>query len=266
MKISKLFHWLYAFLMALPIAFLLPNVLYYAFNEHATNSQIEETNIVYKYETTEVNSVEDLILGNVYYCKLYDLAYYTDYDELDFYTHYLAFSNIDNENINYIFENTQVFNIYDFRLEVNQLIFECDFYGPATNFVLTEVKENDYICFQHLEDNQYPSQIYEYMQECPQEYIPIESVTTRSESLGIVGSIEKNINDTFNLPLFSWSKNSFLAQPFNYIMNLFGIPSNNVFVYYLDYWLSISIIWLVFDLIMYLPLLVHRWIDKGVIE
>ena len=35
---------------------------------------------------------------------------------------------------------------------------------------------------------------------------------------------------------------------------------------FLTYWTCISIIWLVFDVFMYVPLLVHRWIDKAKIE
>lgn len=34
----------------------------------------------------------------------------------------------------------------------------------------------------------------------------------------------------------------------------------------LTYWTCISIIWLVFDVFMYVPLLVHRWIDKAKLE
>lgn len=67
-------------------------------------------------------------------------------------------------------------------------------------------------------------------------------------------------------PLFSWAYDSFLSAPFVYILDLFGVPSTHVMVELLSYWLSVSIIWLVFDLIMYVPLLMHRWIDKGVLE
>ena len=66
--------------------------------------------------------------------------------------------------------------------------------------------------------------------------------------------------------LFSWCNSSFLTQPIIYITDLFGMPSNSPIITYLSYWLNISIIWLVFDVIMYVPLLVHRWLDKGVIE
>lgn len=40
----------------------------------------------------------------------------------------------------------------------------------------------------------------------------------------------------------------------------------NITIYLLTYWTCISIIWLVFDVFMYVPLLVHRWIDKAKIE
>lgn len=66
--------------------------------------------------------------------------------------------------------------------------------------------------------------------------------------------------------LFNWASNSFLVAPFAYISTIFNMPSNSVIIMLLSYWLSISIIWLCFDLIMYVPLLVHRWLDKGILE
>ena len=66
--------------------------------------------------------------------------------------------------------------------------------------------------------------------------------------------------------LFSWCNTSFLVAPFEYIGNLFGMPVNSPLYTFFSYWLNISLIWLVFDVIMYVPLLVHRWLDKGVIE
>ena len=66
--------------------------------------------------------------------------------------------------------------------------------------------------------------------------------------------------------MFSWCNTSFLVTPIAYITDLFGMPSTSPIITMLSYWLNISIIWLVFDLIMYIPLLVHRWLDKGVLE
>lgn len=69
-----------------------------------------------------------------------------------------------------------------------------------------------------------------------------------------------------NEPLFSWAQSSFLSQPLLFITNFFGVPSTSPILTILCYWFSISVIWLVFDAVMYFPLLIHRWLDKGVIE
>lgn len=49
------------------------------------------------------------------------------------------------------------------------------------------------------------------------------------------------------------------------VYNIFGLDFDYL-VELLSYWTSVSIIWLIFDVIMYVPLLVHRWIDKAKIE
>lgn len=52
------------------------------------------------------------------------------------------------------------------------------------------------------------------------------------------------------------------------IQDMFGLHSamNFTICNLLSYWTCISIIWLVFDVFMYVPLLVHRWIDKAKLE
>jgi len=73
----------------------------------------------------------------------------------------------------------------------------------------------------------------------------------------------ENVHDNV---LFSWCNTSFLVSPFSYIGDLFGLPSTSPIYTLLSYWLNISLIWLVFDIVMYVPLLVHRWLDKGIRE
>ena len=54
------------------------------------------------------------------------------------------------------------------------------------------------------------------------------------------------------------------------IFEVFGfevsVQGSGIIIILLTYWTCISIIWLVFDVFMYVPLLVHRWIDKAKIE
>ena len=86
----------------------------------------------------------------------------------------------------------------------------------------------------------------------------------------VVGNLEDifidSVNNINTLPLFAWAKTSFLCEPFTYITDLFGMDSTNPIITLLSYWLNISLIWLVFDVIVYVPLLVHRWLDKGILE
>lgn len=86
-------------------------------------------------------------------------------------------------------------------------------------------------------------------------------------SVGTLDSIFiDSLNNINTINVFSWATNTFLNEPFEYISDLFGMSSSNPIITLLAYWLSMSIIWLVFDLLMYVPLLVHRWLDKGILE
>ena len=81
----------------------------------------------------------------------------------------------------------------------------------------------------------------------------------------LLGYVSNSFTNVFNLDLFSWCKDLFLIEPLNYITDIFGV-SNNAISYIFAYWCSISIIWLVFDLLMYVPNLVHTWLDRGAID
>lgn len=51
--------------------------------------------------------------------------------------------------------------------------------------------------------------------------------------------------------------------------NLFGLDTSTVctlITQLLTYWTFTSIVYLIFDVLMYVPLLVHRWIDKARLE
>lgn len=244
MKISKLFHWLYAFLMFLPVTFLLPSLLYFGFNDNATAQEYtkEET---FVYETNEVNSVDDLIVGHVY-----------------------TITRVENQAFNFG---------YSFFNRISG-----DRYGPYTNSA-NKTGLFTSVGVSHLSVVTSPTSIYTYLNyevdfvltdiidatdiggvsSCTRTYTYNKDVTY---TMGITESINQSILDTFDLPMFSWTSDNFIIAPFNYITNLFGLPRGNVVNKYLDYWLSISIIYLCFDVIMYVPLLVHRWLDKGIVE
>ena len=61
---------IYAIFISLPMLSILPSTIYFAFNEHAQNYTHEEVIETYEYETNEVNSVDDLLVGNIYSVNL----------------------------------------------------------------------------------------------------------------------------------------------------------------------------------------------------
>lgn len=94
----------------------------------------------------------------------------------------------------------------------------------------------------------------------------IFDIVKGSFDIDFISYVNNQFSSIWDLDLFSWASSSFLIEPFNYIASLFGFTSNNLLIVSLDYWLVISIIWLVFDIVLYVPLLVHKWIDKGVVS
>lgn len=269
MKISKLFHWLYAFVMFLPILAVGSTVLISTFNM----SSKEQTEITYKYETNEVNSNEDLIIGNIYHFKNYyigsqstsnlvmsgvvfniqtDFGFYLDDSAY-------SFNNILNYSSIYISDDSMfLYSPSDYNADNYIAGFSIDDaldYGTIEcDIVLQE--------FRSIDDTELMSNLYQDFSISS--YNEIESVETHNLNAREV--FYDSLDELKESPYFSWAYNSFLSTPISYIVGLFSMPTNHVIVELLSYWLAISIIWLVFDLIMYVPLLVHRWLDKGVLE
>ena len=267
MKISKLFHWLYAFLMFLPIVFFVPTCFYYSFNKYATNTTTTE--VVYKYESNEVNSINDLVVGNVYFFDI-DSALSTEiFTHIDGYisfqlldTFYLDGHSVSNYDFGYpeyfspstyiTLENGGNIYIYTSLEEFNEgnYIVMFNYYRAFANGINIQLLRYDEIDYEYLTYTDF--NVIDYINE------NVDDTITHK--------IAKAFNDTWDLPIFSWSKTSFVARPFTYISGLFGLSVNNPLNYVFAYFVSISICWLVFDLIMYVPNLAHRWLDRGALE
>lgn len=89
-----------------------------------------------------------------------------------------------------------------------------------------------------------------------------------------------------NLTLYTWDDvNQLLSFPtygleggassivygvYDYLLaDVFGISWTDIRITItnlLSYWTIISIVYLIFDVIMYVPLLAHRWLDKARLE
>lgn len=237
--------------MMLPVFFIGGRMIYVTFNKNAylsySGSYVEEEHI-----TTNSDFKE----GGIYYC---DIRNYVSssvanvsfssnnriyFDDLD------VIVNTDSISL----ENADSFSL-DKSTGVNY--FYLNFYDVQLN-LLTSIQSNTnnlLFKFTYLTGN-LQGAVY-------------TSTTLFYESViinGLDNALLYSINEINTNPLFSWASTSFLIEPFQYITNLFGMPSDSPINTLLSYWLDISIIWLVFDVVMYLPLLAHRWIDKGMIE
>lgn len=237
MKISKLFHWLYALLMLLPAFFVGGRMAYTIFNKNAKDS----------YTGTKVNasdfvqvSFDDLVVNKTYRVSMIN----TD-DSMT--TTRIYVSNFKN---------------YTLNIEYNE-VTEMVLYKTSASYIVGLVNG-----------------VYSYFINGNMVEFTFVGYNVKGTSINYANFEEVFFNDNYyldnafdysmaqlnELPLFSWAKDSFIVEPFQYITGLFGVPANSPISTLLSYWCAISIIWLVFDLLMYVPLLVHRWIDKGVLE
>lgn len=297
MKISKLFHWLYAFIMLMPVFFIAGRVAYVTFNKNAKDSYTGIINYDMTLSLNEFKNKNAIAIQNytlneqtTYY---YEFPIFKDYfytfnrdnfgtnnrTAYGFNVSTITFES-DNNNI-YTYTNSFVCFSRD-RNENNGVIqiFENNFFNQS-NCTLTKAydahavykKDGVVQTFTHRINvkttyhfNGRDNYLYLTASNEPQSVLStiLTNLTFSVDSLD--NAFEYSVNQLNEVPIFSWAQTSFLVAPFSYITGLFGIASTSPVNTLLSYWLSISIIWLVFDLVMYLPLLIHRWLDKGVLE
>lgn len=286
MKISKLFHWLYAILMLLPFAFFVPSVLYYAFNDNSTMQTVEvpktetisvDFNQKYNYVNAPNRTLEGITWsnnGNGSFSASGTSTNFSDYTLIQINeTGHIWLIQVNNPSV-------------EVRLSSigGALTSFRDYINVPTSFYL-RINPNISIDV----DNLYP-QLFDLTQmfgvgneptieEFNQIFTNYYYSYTESELMQITydtGTTEQLVENTsiinyawesiWDLPLFSWTKVTFVSVPFAYLTGLFGIVANSSLNYLFGYFVTISICWLVFDVIMYVPMLVHRWIDKARIE
>lgn len=310
MKISKLFHWLYALLMLLPFAFFVPSVLYYAFNDNATMQSVE----VPKTETIAVDFNQYMKLPSSDIFTIYSSGATADFNGTEMVLNnatgrngaYLkALERIDlNLNHKYLLDfdyfmieqiDWEILFCTDVQRSYVSLPSVSSYTSKSSIITISDTALLLLDIFPHTRDEvgtlyinnicvfdltqmfgsgNEPT-INDFKQMFPNSYYPY----TESELMQITydtGETEQLIENTsiinyawesiWDLPLFSWTKVTFVSVPFAYLTGLFGIGANSTLNYVFGYFATISICWLVFDVIMYVPMLVHRWIDKARIE
>lgn len=246
MKISKLFHWLYASIMLMPIFAIGTKCLYVALNKNAkdsySESPVEEivyTDVYYTNEDYYFNKSGSYVMNSTPMIKVDFIQLTTNNTDAQ------SYFNNNQSNIKYfrlIYYATNQIRLYFYDINQTQLDYNT-IRDTNSLFMYFTTRENgsfnnDNLFYQiRYNDYSYLDNVFYYA-----------------------------VDEIKDQPIFSWANDSFINQPITYIGGLFGLQSDSAIYTLLSYWLSISIIWLTFDLLMYVPLLVHRWIDKGVLE
>lgn len=312
MKISKLFHWLYAILMLLPFAFFVPSVLYYAFNDNATMQSVE----VPKTETISVDfnqkiknntfentsewyvsngdfSVSDNI-ALVSYSSTWTNSGLTQYFNYDLNHIYYAWCYVSQDSgSTFSIAIGQAYTYTNFSIPSGELTrIRCrwqvtrntgDNYTSlvignrqaSSIFYTYQVSSVNLIDLTQMFGSGNEPSVTQFDEWFTNSYYPY----TESELMQITydtGETEQLVENTsiinyawesiWDLPLFSWTKITFVSVPFSYLTGIFGIGASNSLNYVFGYFVTISIVWLVFDLLLYVPMLAHNWIDKARIE
>ncbi len=108
-------------------------------------------------------------------------------------------------------------------------------------------------------------------------FLPFVALLFNFARIGLNGSMDiTSFGDVIGLiqfPVFTGLSNDTIKNVYTYlVVNVFGFGnvsggfSTYLVVNCLTYWTSVSIIYLIFDVVMYVPLLAHRWLDKGMLE
>lgn len=274
MKISKIFHWLYLSLLVLPIV-TIPVFMIYSHRHDLT--QRTEVDIQYKYQSNEVNNWNDIVLGNIYYT---DLLTCGD-DGNDYIIDILSYDTI-TELQDFDISQINSWNSYDsrynnaLRVRFSNNVYYLSFTNTSGGYTILECPLSAYLEFtnlnfvvvSNLQGYLYASEGYGNPLPQYTDYNVIESVS--------VNDIESDIMSQFTNSLYNTTEKYYnfdnffalgeIRQWFN--TNFFnGNPSLGFGIawHLLTYWFVVSIFWLIFDVLMYLPLLVHRWLDKGAI-
>lgn len=269
--IKSVAHWvIMCFVLLFPIV--LVGVSSFAKEENQT-----EVNIQYKYETNEVNTLEDIISGNIYYFEFPytssdSYLYAGGFDFVRFNCIYLDefnFSNFEDLYIDEFYSEQFVLgNMYYSFMFSGDMSFYCQVYSENIGDYIISLgfdTSSDSISFYFsgyfqvlFDDMPFVHDALEYISICPQEYIPFETVEVNEVTSTMRQDINNWTNDFVNLPVNAWYGSLLTAIGINLTANslmrvLYVYPLYVIWVYILD---------LVVDLLLVIVKLGHNALQK----
>lgn len=231
---------IFALFLILPFLVFLPTGLYYAFNEHAVNETTTEVDIHYKYQTNEVNSVDDLIVGNIYHINKQNITEYGDIAICK----YIGGQRYSNQlKIQFDNDGTSILRLIDsqtWNIVVYTGVTYQNTYTLNSNDIYFTYYDNinvDYLPF--IDNNIDPY------------FDTIENVViTEDVNQSITSSMNNAWQDTWETPLFNWTDNQNFGFTIKAFTNVFGISEESKITNYLTYILTLTAIYVVFDIVL----------------
>lgn len=267
MKISKLFHALYASLLLAPLVAVGVSCSTVLFNEKVAPS-VDEVTISYKYETNDPN--DDLVDNNIYHLVvdtsnasfrdciiasnyLYDYTFDLSLESqaVDFGAFMVEIGKVE---ITYTFVNFNTFetiDLYSERTEGKTYTFDFVYNEPVDS----EIGFNFFSSGVTISSFDYSSISSSYI---------ISSVSYSPSTSSVQDIFYTSLDKVFSFSAFSFANSGVAHDAVSSATSLFGVESVSPINSYLTYWLDISLIWLIFDVVMYVPQTLHNLIDKAV--
>lgn len=244
----------FAIVLLFPFLVFTPSAFYYGFNEHAKVEIPVKTPL---YETNEVNSYNDLVIGNIYHFSFNDTAdnYITNtgsfrsiiikvndynfdnYPSIEIDDYIPSFINTDNSlpyiefsiYSDYVAYFDIYFNSMDYFLSnvINGIAdepFMFDYYGILIDF-------NNITSFNFITSSDF--NVYE-----------ITETTTISENLS------NSWENMWQTPLFKWTENTPFTATTNAFASVFNISQESGFYNLIAYFITITGIYLIIDIVL----------------
>ena len=157
-------------------------------------------------------------------------------------------------------------------IEYETISVKFKYYGGYDSFTFNtdndfEITIHGTIIFDIIDNMQdTTSKILSDLQECPQNEIPIESVnittTAQDNSTDIFYTASSEVKTSYVL---NWCNyNNPLRPTINTFTNVVGLPNDNIINDLLTYWLSITIIYIVIDIIIEIAIYLTHFFNKEV--
>lgn len=248
---------IFAIVLLMPFLVYAPTALYYGFNEHATGTTTVTEGgyqVTTMYETNEVNSINDLVNGNIYSI---DLTTQNNYQSLQ---------NVVQNNgeiyLTYIYWVDSNYDVsYEIKEDLERLYYIRLYYDRNKNcFAIDLDYENPQLFYVSNVKIYFVANWTNYIEDIETEQLKLKKsdfipyLYTYEEEVEVQKNItqmmEKNWNDLWKTNLFKWTDTSILKNGLDNFTQAFGITNTSNINNLIAYELIMVGVYIVIDIVL----------------